>query len=79
MDWSELSLFVGAVSASVASLILAAQKSKCSVIDCACVHCERAVDTADETTESAKTPQTQKQAPITLDELEKQLVQVGSK
>ena len=43
VNWSELSLFVGAVSASVASLIIAVQKSKCSTIDCGCVHCERVV------------------------------------
>jgi hypothetical protein len=42
-NWSELSLFVGAVTASIASLVIAIQKSKCSVIDCACVHCERNV------------------------------------
>ena len=43
-NWSDLSLFVGAVSASLASLILAIQKSKCSTIDCGCVHCNRVVE-----------------------------------
>lgn len=43
-NWSDLSLFVGAVSASLASLILAVQKSKCSSIDCGCVHCNRVVE-----------------------------------
>ena len=42
-NWSELSLFVGAVTASIASLVIAIQQSRCSVIDCACVHCERNV------------------------------------
>lgn len=43
-DWADLSLFVGAVTASVASLILAIQRSKCTAIDCGCIHCKRAVE-----------------------------------
>lgn len=40
-DWANLSLFVGSVSAAVAGLIVATQKSKCSHIECCCIKCDR--------------------------------------
>ena len=42
-DWANLSLFVGSVSAAVAGLIVATQKSKCSHIECCCIKCDRTV------------------------------------
>ncbi len=41
VDWANLSLFVGSVSAAVAGLIVATQKSKCSHIECCCIKCDR--------------------------------------
>ena len=42
-DWANLSLFVGSVSAAVAGLIVATQKSKCSHIECCCIKCDRTI------------------------------------
>lgn len=82
-NWSDLSLFVGAVSASLASLILAVQKSKCSTIDCGCVHCQRVVemtslDDPDAEPESDPTPPPQpkpvrRDGPVRLRDLEESL------
>ena len=43
VDWANLSLFVGSVSAAVAGLIVATQKSKCSHIECCCIKCDRSI------------------------------------
>jgi len=42
-QWSDLALFVGAVASSIAMLIVATQKSRCSTITCCggLVGCER--------------------------------------
>jgi len=44
VDWANLSLFVGAISGSLATIIYATQKSKCSHIECCCIKCDRPVD-----------------------------------
>ena len=43
VNWSELAVFVTSVSASVAVIIYATQKSKCSHIECCYISCERNV------------------------------------
>ena len=43
VDWANLSLFVGSISAAVAGLIVATQKSKCSHIECGCIKCDRSI------------------------------------
>ncbi len=47
VDWANLSIFVGAVSGSLATIIYATQKSKCSHIECCCMKCDRPVDAVD--------------------------------
>ena len=47
VDWANLSIFVGAVSGSLATIIYATQKSKCSHIECCCMKCDRPVDAID--------------------------------
>ena len=42
-NYSELAVFVGAVSGSVATLIFATQKSRCSEIKTPCVSCKRPI------------------------------------
>ena len=42
-NWSELAVFVGAVSGSIATLIFATQKSRCSEIKTPCVSCKRPI------------------------------------
>ena len=42
-NWSELAVFVGAVSGSIATLIFATQKSRCSEIKTPCVSCTRPI------------------------------------
>ena len=42
-NWSELAVFVGAVSGSIATLIFATQKSRCSEIKTTCVSCKRPI------------------------------------
>jgi len=45
INWSDLSIFVGACASAVAGLIIATQKSRCSRIDCCfgAVGCERSI------------------------------------
>ena len=43
INWSELSVFVGAISASIATIIYATQKSRCRHIDCGCISCDREI------------------------------------
>ena len=47
VDWANLSLFVGAVSGSLATIIYAMQKSKCSHIELCCMKCDRPVQAID--------------------------------
>ncbi len=47
VDWANLSIFIGAVSGSLATVLYALQKSKCSHIECFCVKCERDVSSVD--------------------------------
>mgnify|MGYP003639578772 FL=1 len=46
MEWNatELTLLVSAVSASLVSIIYTIQKSRCSTVDCGCIHCVRNVE-----------------------------------
>ncbi len=76
-NWSELSLFVGAVSASIASLVLAVQKSKCTTISCGCVKCERDVTSCQEdTTPNPSDTTPSRSAPLDIKELEANLRRV---
>lgn len=79
VDWANLSLFVGSVSAAVAGLIVATQKSKCSHIECCCIKCDRNIpnvvecndiesqleNVLDDTTTNTTTNTTARDKPIT--------------
>ncbi len=69
-NWSELSLFVGAVSASIASLVLAVQKSKCTTINCGCVNCERDLSTPPPLDTDPELTAASRDAPVDLKQLE---------
>jgi len=69
-DWADLSLFVGAVTASLASLILAIQKSKCTAIDCGCIHCTRVVEMVPMEGDSPNPPPARRDAPVRAQDLE---------
>ncbi len=45
IQWSDLAIFVGACASSIAGLIVATQKSRCSKINCCggLVGCERSI------------------------------------
>lgn len=43
VPWSEISVFVGAVSASIATIIFATQHSRCRHITCLCGSCDREI------------------------------------
>jgi len=76
-NWSELSLFVGAVSASIASLVIAIQKSKCTVIECGCVHCLRDVNPPPPPEEDPEVPEgASRDQPLKLNQLEANLRRV---
>jgi len=45
VNWSDLSIFVGACASAVAGLVIATQKSRCSKINCCggLIGCERSI------------------------------------
>lgn len=41
---TEWTLLCSAISASIVSIIYTVQKSRCSTVECGCIHCERNVE-----------------------------------